>query len=69
MKELNEMTPWGLTWGRTSKAHYKKIVENLAAQVEDARQVIYMRDLLYNPCHEANRIIASWKPLNKGIPT
>ena len=58
---MNEVAPWGITWARTSKANYKQIITNLSAELQRAREVIYMRDLLYNPCHEANKIIYSWQ--------
>ena len=62
---MNEVAPWGTTWGRTSKKQYKNIVTNLAYEIEKMKAVIYMRDLLNNPCHESNRIEYEWQHLNK----
>ena len=64
-KDLNEIAPWGKEWGRTSKREYKNTVLNLLYQAEQLKAIIYMRDMLYNGCHESQQITDSWKPLNK----
>ncbi len=50
-KDLNDIAPWGKPWGRTSKKEYKNVVLNLLYEQQQLKSVIYMRDLLYNPCH------------------
>ena len=61
---MNEMAPWGKTYGRTSKTEYKNIVMNLSKDIMEYRNMIYLRDLLYNPCHDLDSVIDLSKGLN-----
>ena len=61
-KDLNEVAPWGKTWGRTSKREYKNIVQNLSYEVEKQRYITLLRDQLYNGCSD----IWQTEHLNKG---
>lgn len=63
-KDLNDIAPWGISWGRTSKRDYKNVVLHQMYQIEQLKNIIYTRDLLYNGCHEANKITES---LNKKV--
>lgn len=60
---LNEVSPNGKSWGRCSKTELVGMIYNISGTVQRLHSLIYIRDLLYNPCHESNRITATF---NKG---
>ena len=62
-EKLNEIAPWGKEWGRTSKRDYKNIVTNLAIEVQNLKAILYMRDMLYNPCHALEQAVELEKDL------
>ena len=57
---LKEESPYGKPWGRCSKHELVRLIFNLAGDAQNMKSVIYMRDLLYNGCHESNQIVHSW---------
>ena len=61
---MNEMAPWGKTYGRTSKTEFKNVVMNLSKDIMNYRSILYMRDMLYNPCHELDKAVELSKGLN-----
>lgn len=64
-KILNEIAPWGKTWGRTSKSDYRNIVINLSMDIQKYQGILYARDLFYNPCHDLEGHVKLEKDLNK----
>lgn len=64
-KPLDEIAPWGKTYGRTSKNDYRNIVLNQAMKIQELQYIVYIRDLLYNPCHEIWMEEEKSKGLNK----
>ena len=63
-KDMMEMAPWGKTWARTSKMDYKNIITNLSIDINNGKAVMFMRDLLYNPCHNLENAVELSKHLN-----
>lgn len=63
-RDMNDIAPWGETWGRTSKRKYKNAIINMFNEIQMLKTQIYARDLLYNPCHNLSASVEFEKDLN-----
>jgi hypothetical protein len=57
-KELNQITQemFGQDYGRISKKDYVLTIAKMTNTLRQYQSVLYTRDLLYNPCHESERL-------------
>jgi len=57
-KNLDEISKefFGKEHGRVSKSEYCEMLVKLMMKLQDMQKVVYWRDLLYNPCHESERL-------------
>lgn len=55
---LNEISQhmFGKEYGRVSKMDYCEAIGRMLQSLQEYQGVLYMRDLLYNPCHESERL-------------
>jgi len=54
--DLNEQSPFGKPWGRCNKQELVNMIFKLSGKLQEKSMIIYYRDLLYNPCHESERL-------------
>jgi hypothetical protein len=47
---------FGKEFGRVSKTDYCEAIGRMLQGLQEYQGVLYMRDLLYNPCHESERL-------------